>query len=141
MLIHNAFYRSNEQFHVRFKEGERKEESYYLYYMFREDGIWLCKTTDQEDLTLTDFLGSIDLAEVVFDPDHSEPMDEKKELVYQSGKYEIRQETVYCNWKNKHLDDKEGRNWYFRIRSAELLSTDFEEVQLRLKPVKEAEEI
>ena len=136
MLIHNAFYRSNEQFHVRFIGGERKEESYYLYYTFRSDGIWLCKTTDQPDLELEDFLGELDLAEVIFDPDHSEPMDENRELLYQSGYYEVRNETVYCTWKNRHLDEKEGREWYFRIRTPELLSTDFEEVQLKLKPVR-----
>ncbi len=136
MLIYNALYRSNEQFHVRFDGGERKEESYYLYYMFREDGIWICKTTDQPDLSLDGFMGSVDLAEVIFDPDHSEPMDDKKELAYQSGKYEIRDQTVHFTWKNKYLEEKEGRSWHFRIRSAELLSTDFEEVQLRLRPKK-----
>ena len=130
MILYNTFYRSNEQSHVRFVEGERKIEPYFLYYLFREDGVWMCKTTSESHFELEDFLGSVDMAEITFDPDHSEPMDENRELKYQCGKYKIQNETVYCSWKNKHLDDEKGREWYFRIRSKEVLSTDFEEIIL-----------
>lgn len=133
MILHNVIYRSNEQVHVRFSGSERKEEPYFLYYTFREDGVWICKTTDSDRLELEDFMGGIDLAEIAFDPDHTEPMDEQQELLYQCGRYEIKENTVYCAWKNKHLEDKEGRKWYFRIRSEHLLSTDFEEVELRAR--------
>lgn len=129
MLIHNAFYRSNEQFHVRFIGGERKEEPYYLYYIFRENGVWLAKTTDNKRLEMGDFLAELDLAEILHDPHHTEPMDEKRELLYQSGTYEIRDETVFLKWKNSNLEEKE-RGWYFRIRNPRLLHTDFEEIIL-----------
>ncbi len=134
MLIYNVFYRSNEQFHIRFDGGERKEESYYLYYIFYEDGTWLCKTASQADLNLNDFLNSVDLSEVIRDPDHSEPMDNNQELLYQSGKYKIRGNTVHITWRNKHLEEEGSKSWHFRIQSAEIISTDFGEVQLQLVP-------
>ena len=114
MLHHDTFYRSNEQFHVRFDAvGNRDEESYYLFYHFRPDGIWLCKTTDEPRIQLPDFLATLDMAEILFDPHQSEPMDDNRELQYQSGTYEIRANTVWCKWKNQHLEERE-RNWYFR---------------------------
>ncbi len=130
MLHHDVFYRSNEQFHVRFEGPERKEEPYFLYYFFRPDNIWLCKTTDASHYELADFLADLDLAEILHDPHHTEPMDDKRELLYQSGTYEIRDETVYLTWKNSHLEEKE-RGWYFRIRTQDELHTDFEEIILR----------
>jgi hypothetical protein len=42
----HTIYRSNEQFHVRFVNGQRKEEPYYLYYLFRADGVWISKTEE-----------------------------------------------------------------------------------------------
>lgn len=127
MLIHNVIYRSNEQFHVRFIDGERKEEPYYLYYMFRSNGVWIAKTTDKKALDLDDFMEGIDLAEILHDPHHTEPMDENRELLYQCGTYELRDETAFLSWKNSHLEEKE-RGWYFRIRNPHTLSTDFEEI-------------
>lgn len=130
MLHTDLFYRSNEQFHVRYKEnGERILEPYYLYYCFRPDGIWLCKTTDNPILKLEDFLASLNLNIVLANPDHDEPMDAKKELKYQSGFYELRNESVYLTWKHTQIKE-ESRNWYFRIRSADHLETDLEEIQL-----------
>lgn len=133
MVLTNVFYRSNEQFHVRYLEnGERKLEPYFLYYVFRDDGIWLSKTTDDPVLKLEEFLGSLNLNIVLSNPDHDEPLDGKKELRYQSGHYEIRNETVYLTWKHRLLEE-EYRRWYFRIRSPEILETDLEEI--RLEPV------
>ncbi|MEM7038427.1 MAG: hypothetical protein AAF570_15690 [Bacteroidota bacterium] len=122
-------YRSNEQFHVRFINGERKEEPYYLYYMFRPDGVWLSKTTDYPALEAEDFMVDIDLAAVGADPDHDEPLDTNRELRYQCGTYECKNDTVYINWKHSQLEG-EKRQWYFRIRESGLLETDFQEVQL-----------
>lgn len=126
MLLHDVFYRSNEQFHVRFVDHERKEEPYYLYYYFRPDGIWLCKTEEASTYDLVDFLASLDLAEVLHDPHHTEPMNAKNELLYQSGTYELRNESVYLTWRNGNLEEKE-RTWYFRIKDENYLHTDFEE--------------
>jgi hypothetical protein len=126
-----ALYRSNQQFHVRYAGGERKEEPYYLYYYFREDGIWLSQTTDQANLDLEDFLSAIDLAVVRADPHHDEPLNENNELLYQSGDYELLEDSVFLNWKHSMLEE-EKRRWYFRIRSSSLLTTDFGEVELRL---------
>jgi hypothetical protein len=129
----HTIYRSNEQFHVRFVNGERKEEAYFLYYLFRKDGIWLSKTCDDARLSSDEFFDDIDQAFVTEDPDHDEPMNEERELMYQSGTYEIKNDTVFLTWKNSHLEEKK-RTWYFRIRSADQLETDFEEVVLRPIP-------
>jgi hypothetical protein len=130
-IVFYRVYRSNEQFHVRFVGGERKEEPYYLYYMFRPDGIWMSKTTDDARLDEEEFYDDIDVAWVTHDPDHDEPMTADQELLYQCGTFEIKNETVYLTWKNTHLEEKK-RTWYFRIRNTEFLETDFEEVQLRV---------
>jgi hypothetical protein len=45
MIRFDGHYRSATQKHIRFVEGERKEEEYYLYYVFFPDGVWICKTT------------------------------------------------------------------------------------------------
>lgn len=126
----HTIYRSNEQFHVRFVNGERKEEPYYLYYLFRADGVWISKTEEDPRLSEDEFWDEIDEAWVTDDPDHDEPMTEDDELFYQVGTYEIKNETVYLTWRNTHLEEKK-RTWYFRIRSADLLETDFEEVILQ----------
>jgi hypothetical protein len=129
ILLHTV-YRSNEQFHVRWVNGERKEEPYFLYYLFRQDGIWLSKTSDDPRMSEDEFYDSIDEAWVTEDPDHDEPMTESQELLYQAGTYEIRNETVYITWKNSNMEEKK-RTWYFRIREPHLLETDFEEVILQ----------
>lgn len=132
LLLH-TIYRSNEQFHVRFVNGERKEEPYFLYYLFRKDGVWMSKTSDDARLSQDEFFDDIDQAYVSEDPDHDEPMNADMELVYQSGTYEVKNDTVFLTWKNSHLEEKK-RTWYFRIRSEEHLETDFEEVILRPQP-------
>jgi hypothetical protein len=80
-------------------------------------------------LSEDEFWDEIDEAYVTDDPDHDEPMTEDDELFYQVGTYEIKNETVYLTWRNTHLEEKK-RTWYFRIRSADMLETDFEEVSL-----------
>lgn len=129
ILLHTIF-RSNEQFHVRWVNGERKEEPYFLYYLFRRDGIWLSKTSDDPRLSEEEFFDHIDEAWVTQDPHHDEPMTASRDLLYQAGTYEISNETVYLTWKNTHLEEKK-RTWYFRIRHQDFLETDFEEVQLK----------
>ncbi len=129
ILLH-TIYRSNEQFHVRFVNGERKEEPYFLFYLFRKDGIWISKTNDKAGLSEEDFFDDIDQASITEDPHHDEPMNEDRELMYQSGTYEIKNETVFLTWENSHLEEKK-RTWYFRIRESDFLETDFEEVALR----------
>jgi hypothetical protein len=128
-LQYNVFYRSNEQFHVRYINNERKEEPYFLYYVFRSNGVWLCKTTDDPTLELEDFLYSLDLARVTADPHHDEPLDGNQELLYQCGTFEVRLDTVYLTWKHSLLEEKQ-RRWHFRIRESGLLSTDFGEIVL-----------
>ena len=128
ILLHTIF-RSNEQQHVRWVNAERKEEAYFLYYVFRKDGIWISKTSDNPRLSADEFYDDVDQAWITEDPDHDEPMNEDRELIYQSGTYEIRNETVFLTWKNSHLEEKK-RTWYFRIRSEDHLETDFEEVIL-----------
>lgn len=130
-MIFFALYRSDQQFHVRYVNGERKEEPYYLYYYFREDGIWLSQTTDEPRLDVEDFLAEIDMAVVREDPHHDEPLNEKDELIYQAGDFELLEDAVYLNWKHSMLEE-EKRRWYFRIRSESFLETDFGEVKLRL---------
>lgn len=125
----HALYRSNEQFHVRFINGERKEEPYFLYYIFRPDGIWLSKTTDDPILEAEDFLYSLDLAKVIAEPHHDEPLDARNELEYQCGTYDLRGDTVYLTWKHSLLEEKQ-RRWHFRIHDSGVLSTDFEEIIL-----------
>lgn len=129
-IHHHIFYRSDAQAHVRYVNGERKEEPYYLYYLFRPDGIWLCKTTEDPFLEIEDFLAQIDLAAIISDPHHDEPLDRRQELVYQSGTYIIRDETVFLTWKHNLLEEKE-RRWYFRILPSGILSTDFGEIELQ----------
>ena len=131
MIQENTIYTSNEQEHIRYEGDIRKVETYFLHYLFRPEGVWLCKTSEFAVLDLDGFMEGIDLAEVLHDPDHTEPMDDNRELRYQSGKFRIQNETVYCKWQNKHLDEEAGREWYFRIRNADLLETDFQEIQLR----------
>jgi hypothetical protein len=128
-LQYHVFYRSNPQSHVRYLNGERKEESYYLYYTFRQDGIWLSKTTDDPYLALEDFLADLDLASILADPDHDEPLDRNQELVYQAGRYEVRSDTVFLTWMHSLLEEKK-RVWYFRIHASGRLATDFEEIEL-----------
>ncbi|MEM0997646.1 MAG: hypothetical protein AAGN35_11220 [Bacteroidota bacterium] len=127
----SALYRSDQQFHVRYINGERKEEPYYLYYFFREDGIWLSQTIDAQHLEVEDFLAPIDLAVVISDPHHDEPLNDKKELQYQCGDFELLEDAIFLNWRHSMLED-EKRRWYFRIRSEHLLETDFGEVKLEL---------
>jgi hypothetical protein len=129
-ILFHTVYRSNEQFHVRFLNGERKEEPYVLFYLFRPNGIWISKTSDHPHLSEEGFFDDVDEAWVMEDPDHDEPMNQIQELLYQSGMYEIRDETIYLTWRNSHLEEKK-RVWHFRIRHPELLETDFEEVSLR----------
>lgn len=126
-----ALYRSDQQFHVRYINGERKEEPYYLYYYFMEDGLWLSQTTDEAHLDIEDFLASIDMAVVREDPHHDEPLNENDELLYQAGDFELLEDAVYLNWKHSMLEE-EKRRWYFRIKSESFLQTDFGEVQLHL---------
>ena len=57
-------------------------------------------------------------------------MNEAQELHYQSGTYDVKNDTVFLTWKNSLLEEKK-RTWYFRIRSEDHLETDFEEVILR----------
>ncbi|HHG84761.1 MAG TPA: hypothetical protein ENJ82_08420 [Bacteroidetes bacterium] len=128
----NALYRSDAQAHVRYIDGERKEEPYYLYYYFREDGIWLSKTTDAPWLDVEDFLAEIDLAVVNSDPHHDEPLTKSNELRYQCGDYELLEDAVFLNWRHSMLEE-EKRRWYFRIRSPEFMQTDFGEYELRLQ--------
>jgi hypothetical protein len=129
ILLHTIF-RSNEQFHVRWVNGVRKEEPYFLYYLFRPNGVWISKTVDDPRLSEDEFWDHIDEAWVNEDPDHDEPMNEEQELLYQTGTYEIKNETVYITWRNTNLEEKK-RTWYFRIRQPDLLETDFEEVSLQ----------
>jgi hypothetical protein len=126
-----SLYRSDQQFHVRYIKGERKEEPYYLYYYFREDGIWLSQTTDLPEMDVEDFLSRIDLAVVIADPHHDEPMNENNELIYQCGDFELLEDAIYLNWKHSMLEE-EKRRWYFRIRNPQFLETDFGEVKLTL---------
>jgi hypothetical protein len=128
-IQHNVIYRSDEQFHVRFEHGERREEPYFLYYLFRPGGIWLSKTTDHPRLSLDEFFDQIDEAWVNSDPDHDEPMNMARELVYQCGRYKVDNATVYLTWKNNHLEEKQ-RTWHFRIRQSGALETDFGEYSL-----------
>ena len=132
-ILQHTIFRSNEQFHVRWVNGERKEEPYFLYYVFRKDGIWISKTSDDARLSEDEFYDDIDQAWITEDPDHDEPMNEERELLYQSGTYQISNDTVFLTWKNSHLEEKK-RTWYFRIREPEFLETDFEEVGLRPIP-------
>lgn len=129
-IYFHTIYRSNEQYHVRWINGERKEEPYFLYYLFRKDGVWLSRTSDDPRIGEDEFYDGIDEAWVTEDPDHDEPMDEQRELLYQCGTFEIRNETVFLTWKNSNLEEKK-RTWYFRIRQEDYLETDFEEVSLR----------
>jgi|JI10StandDraft_1071094.scaffolds.fasta_scaffold1084829_1 hypothetical protein len=129
LLQFNVFYRSDAQSHVRYVDHERKEEPYYLYYYFRPDGVWLCKTTDDPFLEAEDFLYSIDLPLILADPHHDEPMDRSQELIYQSGTYLLREDTVFLTWKHSLLEEKE-RRWHFRIHASGMLSTDFGEIEL-----------
>jgi hypothetical protein len=129
ILLHKVF-RSNEQIHVRWVGGERKEEPYFLFYVFRKDGIWISKTSDNRRLTEEEFFDDIDQAWITEDPHHDEPMNENDELLYQSGTYEIKNETIFLTWENSKLEEKK-RTWYFRIRSEDFFETDFEEVSLR----------
>jgi hypothetical protein len=126
-----TLYRSNQQFHVRFIDGERKEEPYYLYYYFLKDGTWLSQTTDDARLHEEDFMANIDMAVVREDPHHDEPLNENNELLYQAGDFELLEDAIFLNWKHSMLEE-EKRRWYFRIRSESFLETDFGEVELRL---------
>lgn len=132
ILLH-TIYRSNEQFHVRWVNGERREESYFLYYLFKRDGTWICKTSDRPRLSEDEFFDDVDEAWVSEDPDHDEPMNAERELLYQCGTYEIRDDTIYISWKNTNLEEKK-RVWYFRIPEPHRLETDFEEVVLLARP-------
>lgn len=129
-ILFETLYRSDEQSHVRYVKGERKLDPYFLYYLFREDGIWLSRTVGQPFLTLEEFHARIDLPTVMEDPDHDEPQDSHNELIYQSGKWEIREDAVFLTWYHSALEE-EFRRWYFRIRTSEFMETDFSEVQLR----------
>lgn len=128
-IQYHTLYHSNEQFHVRWLNGERKEEPYFLHYLFRPDGIWVCKTTDRPRIDPEEFYDDIDGAQISHDPDHDEPMNAERDLLYQSGRFELKNGTIYIHWKNTNLEEKK-RSWYFRIRHSGLLETDFEEVQL-----------
>ena len=127
----NALFRSNEQFHVRFVNGERKEEGYYLYYMFHPKGIWISRTVDYPALDMEGFLADVDMVAIHADPDHDEPLLPNRELRYQSGTFKVDQGTVWLKWKHSQLEGEE-RQWYFRIREEDDLHTDFEEVTLRV---------
>ena len=130
--VYFALYRSNEQFHVRFVQGERKEEPYFLYYMFRPDGVWISVTSEDPSLETEDIMAHVDLARIMSDPHHDEPLDAKQELKYQSGTFEIRNDTLFLTWKHNLLEEKQ-RQWYFRFRNSGELSTDFEEIILELR--------
>ena len=119
-----GFYRSEVQGHIRFEEGERKEEEFYLYYKFFPEGIWICKTTGDLDFDFEDFFRIVDMDQIMYTPDHDEPMDENRELFYQCGKYVSGPGFVKLTWKNSHIEGKE-RAWKFYMQGPDRLETEF----------------
>lgn len=120
----DGFYRSEVQSHVRFEDGRRKEEEYYLYYKFLPEGVWVCKTTGSSAFRMNAFLNSIDMDRVLVEPDHDEPLIEGNELFYQCGRFETGPGFVKLIWKNSMLDEKE-RSWKFYLIEPDWLETEF----------------
>lgn len=123
-ILMDGFYRSEVQGHIRYEEGRRTEEEFYLYYKFLPEGIWICRTTASPELAYNQYLRSLDMDQILIDPDHDEPMTENRELIYQCGRYEVGEGWVRLIWKNSLLEDGE-RRWKFYLMGPYRLETEF----------------
>ena len=130
MIRFDGHYRSEAQKHIRFVEGERKEEEYYLYYTFFPDGAWICKTSPAPAYGMAQFLRSIDTPSILEDPDADEPMMSNRELLYQSGTWRREDDLLHIEWHNSNLEQS-PMQWAFSIVDEEELCTLMGEYSLR----------
>jgi hypothetical protein len=118
------------QKHLRYEDGVRREEPYYLYYVFFPEGGWICKTIHSPAYGMAQFLKSVDLASIRSEPHLDEPMLDNNELFFQSGTWTQEENMILVEWRNT-LAQEEPLFWKFRLRPDGELETEMGEYQLR----------
>lgn len=126
-----GFYRSDPMISVTYEDGERREETYYLYYQFLDLGIWVSKTHDSALLNFPAFLRTIDFHLINSEPEHNEPLMSNNEFFYQCGRYTQNFDRIRLDWKNTLVEGK-GRSWEFVIRANGRLETALGDYSFRL---------
>jgi len=79
-------------------------DSYYKYYKFYENGIWISKNTSETDFNFELFISNLNLTEIKNGISENNPLDENYNFLYHSGKYQILDKKLIIHWSNKIID-------------------------------------
>jgi hypothetical protein len=132
MIRFDGHYRSDVQKHIRFEDGVRREEEFYLYYTFFPEGVWICKTTHVPNYRMDQFLRSINTPAICSDPDADEPLLPNKELLYQSGTWKAEDNLLHIEWHNSNLEQS-PMEWSLVVVNSHLLQTISAEYNLKFQ--------
>lgn len=131
-LKFDGFYISEEQEHVRFVNHLRSTESYWLMYIFYPDGTWICKTAEDPDFPIYEWLKDLDVEAILSKPEDDEPILPNNELLFQSGRWVMEGRRVTLDWRNTNVGSEPMR-WSFNLLSENELETTGGEYRLKFK--------